>query len=663
MKKENSKNEPYKKVLNKQYKKQNKEIEHNKYFDLIGLAILILLGIIIYSNSYNCAFHFDDLTNIIENLKIRNLSDIRGLWDYEHNRFIPNLTFAINYHYGKLNVWGYHFINLIIHLINSVLVWWLTILIFSSPVIKKIPVCKHKNSIAIFTALLFVSHPLATESVTYIVQRIASIAAMFYMLSVAFYLKARLMDRGNVSKYFLFAGSVISAILALHSKENSYTLPFIIVLVEIFFLQAKRLSINFKDYRVILLIVAFIGFILIAVFTFSFSVLDAIPPDIHNDFKTITASSYLFTQFIVIPKYIQLLSLPVNLNLDYNILISHSLFDIRTMLGFIFLSALIILGIYLYNRNRIISFGISWFFITLAIESSFIPISDLMFEHRTYLPSYGFLLALSTGIYLLLWDKFRTITITILLLIIVSNSLMTYSRNVIWLNEFSLWDDVISKSPDKARPYSYRGVQYIEQHKYQEAIRDLKKAIELNPRWVDAYSNLGYLSSKLNDYDQGIVYLNKAIELDSNYASAYNNRAEIYTLEKKYDEALIDYNKAIKIKPNYHSAYSNRGNIFTKQNKFEEALLDLNMAIELDSTYPNAYLNRGCLLNNMMRRKEALVDINKAIQLKNNYAEAYFNRGIVELNMKDKEKACMDLQNAERLGYNIAGDYYKKYCN
>ena len=427
-----------------QYQKPLKQVKKNRYSNMVGLSLIFLLGIIIYSNSFYCSFHFDDLLRIVYNIKIRNLADVKAWWNYYPSRPVGTLTFALNYHFNQLDVWYWHLVNLIIHLINACLVWWLTLLIFSSPVLKDQPIARNKKVLAFLTALLFVSHPLATQSVTYIVQRLASMVAMFYLLSLVLYVKARLSNKGNIVKTLLFTGSLISAGLAMLTKENAFTLPFAIVLFELFFLRTKKLSINFKDYRVILLMGAFLGVIIIIPLKFSLSIFKPIPPSYRNTY-TVTPLNYLFTQFSVIVKYIQLLFLPINQNLDYDFPISNTFFEIRTLLSFVVLLSLIILAIFSFKRYRIISFGIFWFFLTLSIESSFIPIKDVIFEHRTYLPSFGFFLILSSGIYVLLWNKYKHIAIIIFVIIISSNSYLTYERNKVWKDDLTLWSDVVSK--------------------------------------------------------------------------------------------------------------------------------------------------------------------------------------------------------------------------
>jgi protein O-mannosyl-transferase len=581
MKKEKPKGEFRKKDKPQQNLKNKKQINKFSYLDIIGLICLVLLGIIIYSNSFDCSFHLDDEQSIVNNASIRNLFDIKSIWNYNHSRFISYYSLALNYHFNQVNVWGYHLFNLIIHLINACLVWWLTLLIFSSPAMKDNAISKHKYVIAILTAFLFVSHPLATQSVTYIVQRMSSLATLFYFLSIAFYMKARLQNNSSVSKYLLFICSFISIITALYTKENTYTIPLAIVLVEIFFFQTKKFSINFKDYRVILLILGLVGFLLMAYFRFSHTAFKPIPPDKFNDYKTITSLNYLLTQFSVIVKYIQLLFIPLSQNLDYNYKISESFFEPGTMICFLLLLSLLALAIYLFKRNRLISFGIFWFFLTISIESSIIPISDLIFEHRTYLPSLGFFLILSSGIFILLWNKYKYIAIAIFLIIIGFNSYQTFERNKVWKDEFTLWNDVTIKSPEKARGFYNCGVYLVDKKQPDKAMADYNKAIELQPL----------------------------------YAEAYNNRGVLFRAQKKYDEALKDYDTAIKLNPKYSEAYNNRGNLFENLKKFDDALKNYNKAIGLNPKYADAYCNRGVLKFNSGKKEAACIDFQKSAKL------------------------------------------------
>ena len=255
-------------------KKINQQLAGKSYkiYDLLQVAIIVLLGIIIYSNSFGCTFHFDDLGNIVDNEKIRNLWDVKAWLGFDPSRTFGIFSFVLTYHFFKLDVHYWHLVNLLIHLVNACFVWWLVRLICNAPAMKDYPIVKHRKWLAFATALLFVSHPLATESVTYIVQRVSSQAAMFYLLSIALYVKARIKCKGKTNKYLLFAVSFISGLLAIFTKENAFTLPFAILLFEFFFIRTKKPSINLKDYRVLSGIAGLAGIIIVTLLLFSFSI-------------------------------------------------------------------------------------------------------------------------------------------------------------------------------------------------------------------------------------------------------------------------------------------------------------------------------------------------------------------------------------------------------
>ncbi len=563
---------------------------NNPYINLLGLGIVILLGTIIYSNSFDCSFHFDD-QHIFENSNLHSMN-LGDLWREGSNRFIPYLTLSINYHFGILDVWGYHLVNLMIHLTNSILVWWLTSLILSTPALKNYAIIKHKSTIALLTALLFVSHPLATQSVTYIIQRMASLATMFYFLSLALYLFARMMKPDNKRNYLMFFGSLVSAILAMMSKENAYTIPFTIILCELILFRTKKITINLKDYRIALMILSIIGFISFVYFKYSFNILKPLPVNECSNFKTLASQNYFFTQISVLVKYLQLYLLPINQNFDYDYLLSNSFFEPRTIICFLMLLSFIILGVFLMKNHRIISFGIFWFFITMAIESSIIPISDVIVEHRTYLPSFGVFLIISSSIYYLFWDKYKNLAIAIFVIMIGSNSLLTYARNDVWKNEITLWTDATSKSPNKARPFI----------------------------------NLGMAYESKGEPDQAITCYTKAIEINPDFDKPYNNRGHLLTNKERYDDALNDLNKAVKLNPTSHYAFLNRGCLFNNLKKHAEAMDDLNKAIVLNKDFGEAYYNRGIVEMNMHNKENACHDWQKAQSLGYQQATEFLNK-------------------------------------
>lgn len=612
-----------------------------RYFDLVGLFITILLGIILYSNSFDCTFHLDDFGSIIENKMIRELHDFKSWWNYSKTRTLSYYSFALNYHYGQLNVWGYHLVNLVIHLINACLVWWLTLLIYSSPNLKNNSLSKYNNQIALATALLFVSHPLATGSVTYIVQRIACLMTLFYLFSIAFYLKARLTEKQSLVKYLLFVLSALFALMAMITKENAFTLPFAILLVEIFFVRTESLRVYFKGYRWILLLFILSVFIVIIISRFSFDIFKPIPPSLGHNY-TLTPINYLFTQFSVIIKYIQLLMFPFNQMIDYDYPISQSFFEIKTIGSFLLILTIIITGVKLFEKHRLISFGIFWFFLTLSIESSIVPIQDVIFEHRTYLPSYGFFIILSSSIFILYNAKFKFLVIGILALIICLNSYLTYERNKVWKDEVSLWSDNIKKAPDLARPLTNRGNAYVNLKQWDKAIADYSRGIAIDSMFFKAYYNRGFAYSNMRNWDLAIKDYSKAISLKNDYIVALHARGFAYANIGQWDNSRIDYTRVIALNPNYRDAYLNRGIAFENLKEWDKAIEDYTHTIRLDPNYSRAYYNRGNVFRNLKDWNKAIDDYTSAIKIDPNYVNAYYNRAVAFGNMLQWDKSIAD---------------------
>ncbi|MEI6123998.1 MAG: tetratricopeptide repeat protein [Bacteroidota bacterium] len=617
---------------------QDKEI---KYFNAFGFAILIILGSIVYSNSFACSFHYDDFFGIVDNATIRNLYDVNSWWHFSANRPMAIFSYVLNYHFYGLDVRYWHYVNLIVHLITACLVWRLTLLIFATPTMKNHSLAKHKNSIALFTALLFVSHPLATQSVTYIIQRAASMVALFYLLSLLLYVKARLAPKANMGKYLLYAASLVSGVFALLTKENAFTLPFAMVLFDIFFIRKKKITINFKDYRLLIVLAALAGAIIIIGFKFSFSIFNSIPPN-ESHTEVITPLTYLYTQFGVILKYIQLLFLPVNQMVDYDIPVATSFFHLKTLFSFTILLLLFVLGIFMFKKQRLISFGIFWFFLTLAVESSIVPINDLMFEHRTYLPSVGFFLIITSTIFLLLHKKYKIVAITLLVVLVLTNSYLTYQRNKVWKNELTLWTDNVFKAPKLARPITNRGFAYRNLGMWDKALADYTKAVQLSPRYQVALCNRGVAYAHFEQWNKAIADYSAAIKLSPNFTDAYSNRSAAYGKIGKTDDALKDISKAIELNGNYFQAYSNRGNILSSIGKPEQAIADYTKAIALNPTFIDAHSNRGNAYGMLKNYDKAIADYSKAIELNPNFIEAYNNRGITYGYLSKWQKAEAD---------------------
>jgi len=584
------------------------------YISLLSIIIISCVGIIVYSNSYYCSFHFDDAASVVDNIYIRNIHHLQDIWNCLPRRFILYLSIALNYHFNGLHVFGYHLFNLAVHIGAAILVWWLTLLTFSTPVMKEEKIAQHAKVISLFAALVFVVHPIQTEAVTYIVQRAASMATLFYLASLCFYIKARLhiMDsrhrlwrgsalgggfRGNdKNNGVYYICSLITAILAMFTKEIAITLPLMILLYEFCFFppkagqfQAEKTKENY-NWRYL---APFLLTVFIIPVTMLFTETDAARMrQLYNE-PGISSFHYLLTQFRVIVTYIRLVFLPLNQNLDYSYPVSKTIFELHTLTSFLFLTAILFLAKSLFLKYRLVSFSIFWFFLTLLPESSFLPIKDVIFEHRLYLPLVGYSLFLVSGVYYWTGLLYRhseqseeskgilrsfaslKMTTVVLTMITVCYGALTYQRNIVWKDDLTLWNDVVHKSPYKVRAYTNRGFAYYQLGGFTKALSDYNEAINLYPKFPDVYYNRGNVYFKQGNFDLAIADYNKAIVFNPHNEDAYNNRGLAYYKKGNFIQAVFNYNKAIKLNPKNVDAYQNRALLYSHLKKNDKSLGDV----------------------------------------------------------------------------------------
>jgi len=591
------------------------------YNNIGALIILCCLGFIIYSNTFHSSFHFDDSSAIVNNPAIRNLANLKAIWNFYPTRVVTFLTFALNYHFSKLNVVFYHVFNLAVHLGAAISVFWLTTLIFSVSLMKKGTLFKYANSIALFVALIFLSHPVQTESVTFIWQRSTSLAGFFYLFSLCLYVKARLLqlDAKHIFKANLFIIlSYVFYVLCIFTKEISASLPLIIILLEIYFFNKDRRA-NGR-YILYLLITALViplsiffnrseGFIIIQ---------KLMDKPIYN------TGSYFLTQFNVILTYIRILFVPFNQNLDYDYPIAKGLMDPGILCSLFVLIGIIAGGIRLFSRYRLLSFGIFWFFITVFLESSVIPLNDAIFEHRLYLPMVGYGFFLTGIIYYRFSAKNIRPASAILIAFVALYSMLTYARNFVWKNEITLWSDVIHKSPHKDRGYINLGNAYKDKGDFDQAISAYRKAIELRYN-SGAYSNLGAIYLKMGKIDLAEEMIKKAIEIAPGLAGAYNNLAIVYNRSGRREEAIAVLMKALKINPVYPDTYYNMGFIYSGMGKDREAVESYKKAIILNPYDPYVHCALAEAYYRLKEYRLSIEHCDKVIELGYQVDPAFLN--------------------------------------
>lgn len=645
---------------------------YHRFRTPIHLLLLTLLGLLAYSNTLHSPFVFDDMSSIVDNTVIRDLSRFLSGEGRAFNprRVVGYFTFALNYRLGGLDTLGYHLVNISVHILAGWMVYFLAQVTLSTPFFGPRRRDDLLSLVPLFAALLFVAHPVQTQAVTYIVQRLASLVTLFYLLSLFCYAKGRLSlagaapagssaslrANGYLRPALFFLGALFFALLALQTKEVAATLPLAILLYEFCFFEPSRK-------RNLILVAGLVVFALLVLT----AVLKAGKPlgellsdvnELSRETSAISRGEYLLTQFSVIATYLRLLFLPVNQNLDYDYPVYHSLFAPQ-----VFFSLLLLVGLFaaallqqrLSSRcgfdsatsasddqllkarlGRLIAFGIFWFFITLSVESSVIPISDVIFEHRLYLPAVGAFTALAAfAILLCRKASARGIAVGIAVAALVFGGI-TWQRNKVWESPVSLWGDVVSKSPTKSRANDHYGVALSGVGRTGEAIEFLKTALQINPRNEYALYNLGRLFDETNNIDAAIGCYEAAIELKPDLDLAYNNLAVDYLLKGDDDRAIQCYNIVLKHKPEFAEAHNNLGFALQRKGKVDEAIEQYQAAIRENPGYAKAYNNLGEAYRAKGELDQAIGQFREALRLKpedeaarENLAKALQQKGVL----------------------------------
>ena len=605
--------------------------------------ILCVLGIIIYSGTFNNQFVFDDYPNIVDNQYIRDFKDFRIVRAIFPARAFGLFTFMVNYRLHGLHVTGYHVVNLLIHILSSCMVYWLVSLILSAPSIQKDRISEHKHIIAGFSALLFLTHPVQTQAVSYIVQRLASLAALFYLSALGLYIKARLTDNKLIFRIFLFIAAGICAFLGMFTKETLFTLPFVILIFEFFLLRTAGKTLFKFDKIKLLWAIPFVLFVLLIPYLNYFNITYVLQPRISQRYgdPAVTPLYYLITQFKVIVYYIKLLFFPVNQRLDYDFPLSVSFFEPKVILSFIVLSALMYLAYYLYKRRKtVIALGIIWFFLTLSIESTIVPLSNVIFEHRLYLPMFGVVLLFVASLYYLLWKNHSKAMMIVLVTLVGILSVMTHQRNKVWKDNYTLWSDNVTKSPNKDRTHYNLGLALADRGMNDLAIGEFYRTLSLNPTHIKACISIGNIFNEQGNFNEAIKEFGRALEMNPDYEEVYFNRGNAYIETGKFNEAVRDFEKALALNPHYSDAFVSLGMAYYSLGRIDESIVAFNNALEIDSDNILAHYNLGYALYSQGKAEDAIKEFKTAASLDPENVRTLVNLGSALVSQRKFDEAA-----------------------
>lgn len=566
---------------------------------LLWLAAILAITIIAYLPAFNCGFtNWDDPGYVSENPYIRNL-DIESLKVIFSTSFMGNyhpltiLSFGLDYNLAALNPKFYHVTNILIHLMNTSLVFWLVLLLFKNSGNK------HYLEIAIITSSLFGVHTLHVESVVWISERKDVLFSMFFLSSLIAYtfyahnVDSTKTDKSNLKFYFF---SIALFLIAVLSKVVAVSLAVTVIVID--YLMDRKIF----SKKVIL---EKIPFLIIAIIL---GIIALKSQPISSD--TDIGYTFAFPERILLAgyglcQYIFKLCLPIMLSALYPY---PETITYQYWLYSVVLLAIIILFIKSYKRHKPFTFGILFFIVNIVLLLQLIPVgSAVMADRYIYIPSIGFYLILSLG-YGRLIDWFRlnkTLNSSLKILTrslqfflfayIIFLTILTYNRCKIWDNSISLWNDVLSKHPNSELAWSNRGDAFYRSHRFQEAIRDFGEAIRLKPdTYYEAYLNRGIAKGHIGDNSGSIQDLDKAIQIKPNGIKAYFNRAITFGISGNKLNAIEDLTKVIQLDSNFAQAYYYRGLASIEIGSPKKGCPDLNMAKELGSHEASSLINKYC---------------------------------------------------------------------
>ncbi len=569
-------------------------------------AVLSLLSILLlsYSNSFNCSWHFDDYDNITNNANIKiselswqNIKNISfGIMGNNRiSRPVSYLSFAINYYWGGMEVFGYHVVNFLVHYLSAIFLFLLIINTLKLPTLRE-QYEKHAYSIALLATLFWAINPVQVTAVTYIVQRMASMVALFYIMSMYFYLKFRTSNETAKSIIFIIL-CVTSMVLAIGTKENAALLPASIFLYDLFFIQGLTRE-NIKR-NIKFIIIPLIILLTAALLFYDFSGFSK-----EYDLRPFTLQERLLTEPRVILFYISLLFYPLTsrLTIIHDIEISKSLFDPWTTAAAILIIILTI-GISFIKAKKypLITFCILFYFLNHVIEGSVFSL-ELIFEHRNYLPSMflfiPFAVLIIKGLDYFYQKKlvFYSLAAAIVSIIIIL-SMTVYIQNNIMSDEISLWSDNVKKSPRLHHPRQCLAVALFLSGRLPEALKELGHALKsyesglINKKSL-TYGCIGEYYFVTRNNKEALNYLFKSINFCPPYSYiplSFDRIATILMEEGALDRAEQMSLKAVSLQPNDAQFHLTHCSILMKKKQPDAVIKEAQKVLRLNYNLLPAY--------------------------------------------------------------------------
>lgn len=554
----------------------------------ISALIICVVGAMAYATSFKGAFIFDDnyylMINapVIQNISWQTLASPATI-----SRPLIGLSLAINYAISGMNPWSYHAFNLLVHLLAALTLFGIVRRTLLSEKLNQ-RFGRQANLLALAVALIWLVHPLQTQSVTYIIQRCESLMGLCYLLTL--YSAMRSFTAEKKERWVMAA--IVACVCGMLAKQVMITAP-IVVLIYDYLWVSDSLKAALVNHKKLYAGLASTWLVLLAV-------LLASPVNQTAGFavQTIAPLDYFKSQFQVIVYYLRLALFPNALCIDYGWQKAESVKQILPFAAMVV--GLQVATLWALWRRKGASFLGIWFFGILSLTSSFMPFEDLIFEHRMYLPLAAIVTAVVLCAYVFanqVMEKFSSsvsspkeigygAAMLFLTTIVVLFGYLTAERNLDYQSEIAMWRDVIKKRPDNLRAYNNLGVELLNSRNLDEAEMLFAEAVRRKPDYTEAQYNLGRVLLRRDNLEEGKAHLLTALQIKPDYEDALFKLGQAYAVQDQLDQAQAHLLQGLKVNPHSAVIAYNLGLVMERQGRFLDAAKTYDWVAQVQ---PNAY--------------------------------------------------------------------------
>ena len=633
---------------------------HSGWATLLAAGVIVVAGLAAYANSFSGPFVFDDISSIPENPSIFRLQSLSQVFSPPRNgetvsgRPVLNLSLAIDYAIGGTDTRAYHRTNLAIHILNGLLLLGILRRTFCMPVLRS-RFDDAALGLAWAIALLWVVHPLQTESVTYIVQRAESLAALFYLLV----LYAAIRAARSHQPLFWHILAVVACLLGVATKETVVTAPLVVLLYDCTFTASSFREAIRRRWGLYLGLSA--SWMLLIGLVWSTGLWGR-----QEELGSPNPWFYARSQPGVILHYLRLAFWPHPLCFSYGWPVAHTLREILP--GTVMMGLLGVATVWGLMKRRGWGFLGAWFFLILAPTSSIMPLKQLAFEHRMYLPLAAVVTLAVVGMYAVSqrlagrgWSSGRACSLASVGLVLAAAGVCTFltsRRNEAYHSQLSLWEDTVLKAPHNAAAYNNLGQLLAASGRTAEALKCFQEAVRVDPSQVEARNNLGSALVELGRAAEAIEHHEAALRIKPDNYLTHDQLGNALSSLGRHTEAFQHYQTALRRKPDYAEGLYNWGVALFNSGRTLEAIDRFEQAVRIQPRHAKAHTNWGNALYQLGRHQEAIEHYQRALEIQPD-AVAHNNLGLALASTGRLEEAIEHY----RAALQIQSDYATAHSN